>query len=45
VEAVRRIALNPGNSLLDDCGGAGMKVYAGTVFNLVRKILNAELCC
>ncbi len=43
LDAVLRIALRPGNSVLDG-GWTCMNVYDGTVFNLVWRILNAELC-
>ena len=45
-EAVLRIALSPGNSLVLDVASGCMckKLCVGTVFSLVRRILNAELC-
>jgi hypothetical protein len=45
-EAVLRIALSPGNSLVLVVASGCMckKLCVGTVFSLVRRILNAELC-
>jgi hypothetical protein len=44
-EALLLVAPNPGNSLgVGACDCVCIKECDGTVFNLVRKILNAELC-
>jgi hypothetical protein len=44
-EAVLLIAESPGNSLGGREGCICIKVCEGTVFSLVRSILNAALCC